>query len=102
MGSKGRRALGGGKRIFKEKPLQKGFSLNGSLPLSFHKESGEKRIKKLRKRSFSRLRRQLPQRLGAYLTDRFSAVMKGLSCAVRRFFFGTRGAKKKLCKKKRV
>ena len=42
MGSKGRRALGGGKRILKEKPLQKGFSLSGSLPLSFHKESGEK------------------------------------------------------------
>ena len=40
MGSKGRRALGGGRVIFKREPLQKGSLLNGSLPLSFHKESG--------------------------------------------------------------
>ena len=45
---------------------------------------------------------RLPQRLGAYLTARFSAVMKGFPCAARRFFFGRSGAKKKLCKKKRV
>ena len=102
MGSKGRRALGGGKRILKEKPLQKGFSLSSSLPLSCCQESGEKESKVKESILQSAFGCQLPRPLGAYLTARFSAVMRGFPCAVRRFFFGSMSAKKKLCKKKRV